>query len=84
MAGAYLMLAADLIRVVEQAGGHLSPDGDGLVVEAPEPLPAASHGARPVVTAPAWRPKGLFSPAGAEGRAFLTGQWDSRRSCANG
>lgn len=33
------MLAADLIRVVEQAGGHLEPDGDGLVVEAPEPLP---------------------------------------------
>ncbi len=33
------MLAADLIRAVEQAGGHLSPDGDSLVVEAPEPLP---------------------------------------------
>ncbi len=33
------MLAADLIRAVEQAGGHLEPDGDGLVVEAPEPLP---------------------------------------------
>ncbi len=33
------MLAADLIRTVEQAGGHLEPDGDGLVVEAPEPLP---------------------------------------------
>ncbi len=39
MAGAHLMLAADLIRAVEQAGGHLEPDGDGLVVEAPEPLP---------------------------------------------
>ena len=24
---------------MEQAGGHLEPDGDGLVVEAPEPLP---------------------------------------------
>ncbi len=35
------MLAADLIRAVEQAGGHLEPDGDGLVVEAPEPLPEA-------------------------------------------
>ena len=33
------MLAADLIRAVEQAGGHLEPDGDGLVVEAPTPLP---------------------------------------------
>ncbi len=33
------MIAADLIRTVEQAGGHLEPDGDGLVVEAPEPLP---------------------------------------------
>ena len=33
------MLAAELIRAVEQAGGHLEPDGDGLVVEAPEPLP---------------------------------------------
>ena len=33
------MQAADLIRTVEQAGGHLEPDGDGLVVEAPEPLP---------------------------------------------
>ncbi len=39
MAGAHLMLATDLIRIVEQAGGHLEPDGDGLVVEAPEPLP---------------------------------------------
>ncbi len=33
------MLAADLIRAVEQAGGHLVQDGDGLVVEAPAPLP---------------------------------------------
>jgi len=33
------MQAAELIRAVEQAGGHLEPDGDGLVVEAPEPLP---------------------------------------------
>ena len=33
------MLAADLIRAVEQAGGYLEPDGDGLVVEAPTPLP---------------------------------------------
>jgi len=33
------MLAAELIRAVEQAGGHLEPDGDGLVIEAPEPLP---------------------------------------------
>ncbi len=33
------MIAADLIRTVERAGGHLEPDGDGLVVEAPEPLP---------------------------------------------
>ncbi len=39
MAGAHLMLATELIRVVEQAGGPLEPDGDGLVVEAPEPLP---------------------------------------------
>ena len=39
MAGAHLMLATDLIRAVEQAGGHLEPDGDDLVVEAPEPLP---------------------------------------------
>ena len=29
MAGAHLMLAADLIRAVEEAGGHLEPDGDG-------------------------------------------------------
>ena len=41
MAGAHLMIAADLIRIVEQAGGHLAPDGDGLLVEAPEPLPEA-------------------------------------------
>ena len=34
-----MMLAADIIHAVEQAGGHLEPDGDGLVVEAPEPLP---------------------------------------------
>ena len=33
------MLAIELIRAVEQAGGRLEPDGDGLVVEAPEPLP---------------------------------------------
>ena len=33
------MIAADLIRTVERAGGHLEPDGDGLVVEAPKPLP---------------------------------------------
>ncbi len=33
------MIAAELIRTVEQAGGHLEPDGDSLVVEAPEPLP---------------------------------------------
>ncbi len=33
------MQAAELIRIVEQAGGHLHRDGDGLVVEAPEPLP---------------------------------------------
>ena len=33
------MLATELIRAVEQAGGHLEPDGDGLVVEAPGPLP---------------------------------------------
>ncbi len=33
------MLATELIRAVEQAGGHLEPDGDGLVIEAPEPLP---------------------------------------------
>ncbi len=33
------MIAAELIRTVEQAGGHLEPDGDGLVVEAPKPLP---------------------------------------------
>ncbi len=33
------MLAVDLIRAVEQAGGHLELEGDGLVVEAPEPLP---------------------------------------------
>ncbi len=32
------MIAAELIRTVEQAGGHLEPDGDGLVVEAPMPL----------------------------------------------
>ncbi len=38
MAGAHLMIAAELIRTVEQAGGHLEPDGDGLVVEAPMPL----------------------------------------------
>jgi hypothetical protein len=41
MAGAHLMLATDLIRAVEQAGGHLKPDGDGFVVEAPTPLPEA-------------------------------------------
>ncbi len=33
------MQAAELIRAVERAGGHLEPDGDGLVVEAPKPLP---------------------------------------------
>ncbi len=33
------MLATDLIRAVEQAGGRLEPDGDGLLVEAPMPLP---------------------------------------------
>ncbi len=33
------MLAVDIIRAVERAGGHLEPDGDGLVVEAPTPLP---------------------------------------------
>ncbi len=33
------MQAVELIRAVERAGGHLEPDGDGLVVEAPEPLP---------------------------------------------
>ncbi len=33
------MQAAELVRAVERAGGHLEPDGDGLVVEAPAPLP---------------------------------------------
>ena len=33
------METAALIRAVEQAGGHLEPDGDSLVVEAPAPLP---------------------------------------------
>ena len=33
------MLAADLIRAVERAGGHLELNGDDLVVEAPMPLP---------------------------------------------
>ena len=33
------MRAAELIRAVEQAGGHLEPDGDSLVIEAAEPLP---------------------------------------------
>ena len=33
------MQAAELVRAVERAGGHLEPDGDGLMVEAPEPLP---------------------------------------------
>ncbi len=33
------MQAAELIRAVERAGGHREPDGDGLVIEAPEPLP---------------------------------------------
>ena len=32
------MIAADLIRTVEEAGGHLVPDGGDLVIEAPEPL----------------------------------------------
>ena len=39
MAGANLMRATELIRAVEHAGGHLEPDGDDLVVEAPVPLP---------------------------------------------
>ena len=34
-----MMQAAELIRIVDRAGGHLEPDGDSLVVEAPEPLP---------------------------------------------
>jgi hypothetical protein len=34
-----MMLAAELIRAVEQAGGFLEPDGDGLMVQAPMPLP---------------------------------------------
>ncbi len=33
------MQAAELIRIVGQAGGPLEPDGDSLLVEAPEPLP---------------------------------------------
>ena len=33
------MLATELIRAVKRAGGRLEPDGDGLVVEAPIPLP---------------------------------------------
>ncbi len=33
------MIAADLIRTVEQAGGHLERAGADLVVEAPMPLP---------------------------------------------
>ncbi len=33
------MHATELIRAVERAGGHLELDGDGLVVEAPVPLP---------------------------------------------
>ena len=33
------MHATELIRAVEQAGGHLEPDGDDLVVEAATPLP---------------------------------------------
>ncbi len=33
------MLAADLIRAVEQAGGHLERAGSDLVVVAPQPLP---------------------------------------------
>jgi len=33
------MQAAELIRAVERVGGHLEPDGDGLVIEAPTRLP---------------------------------------------
>ena len=33
------MHATELIRAVEQAGGHLEPDGGDIVVEAPMPLP---------------------------------------------
>ena len=33
------MLAAELIRAVKQAGGHLTPAGDHIAIEAPEPLP---------------------------------------------
>ena len=38
MLAADLIRAAELVRIVEQAGGHLEPDGDDLVIEAPEPL----------------------------------------------
>ncbi len=34
-----MMLATELIRAVEQAGGFLEPDGEGLVVQAAMPLP---------------------------------------------
>ena len=75
MAGAHLMLAADLIRTVEQAGGHLEPDGDGLVVEAPKPLPESimtelrAHKAEVIdfLTRPVARVVLLHSPVGVPG-----------------
>ena len=38
------MLATELIRAVEQAGGRLEPDRDGLVVEAPMRLSECEGG----------------------------------------
>ncbi len=69
------MLAADLIRTVEQAGGHLEPDGDGLVVEAPKPLPESimtelrAHKAEVIdfLTRPVARVVLLHSPIGVPG-----------------
>ena len=45
MEGTNLMRATELIRAVEQAGGRLELDGDGLVVEAPKPLSRRNGGA---------------------------------------
>ena len=64
------MRATELIRAVEQAGGRLEPDGDGLVVEAPVPLPEPimielrAHKAEVLVALPEAHARGLATAGG--------------------
>jgi hypothetical protein len=74
------MTAQEVLRIVEQSGGRLTPNGDQLTVEAPAPLPDAlmalirahkpalvSLLQQPIVDTSCTPPDGLRTLTGADG-----------------